>query len=223
MFAFIFLAQRVLFVALLLVFSPVAAFTFTTTNILTTSLSPVAKIQRSDGTQQLAITANLRTQSMKSTTIRSRRNSFITSSASHDDNDNPDPDPQPIDKFRNLMGSLYGVAGIAHAADCYLGQSQLLVAAGSPAYQNLPSEGQALVAIWCAAGPISYIASRVGDTTADIGLIFYGVVEVVGALVLSKYLATVGSPVAEIDAVMNAVLVQVIVLASWIYSRKKAV
>lgn len=222
MFAFIFLAQRVLFVALLLVFSPVAAFTFTTTNILTTSLSPVAKIQRSDGTQQLAITANLRTQSMKSTTIRSRRNSVITSSASNDDNDNPDPDPQPIDKFRNLMGSLYGVAGIAHAADCYLGQSQLLVAAGSPAYQNLPSEGQALVAIWCAAGPISYIASRVGDTTADIGLIFYGVVEVVGALVLSKYLATVGSPVAEIDAVMNAVLVQVIVLASWIYSRMKA-
>ena len=222
MFSFIFLAQRVLFVALLLVFLPVTA--FTTTTILTTSLSPIAKIQRSDGTQQLSITANyLRTQSMKSTIIRSRRNSFITSSASHDDNDNPDPDPQPIDKFRNLMGSLYGVAGIAHAADCYLGQSQLLVAAGSPAYQNLPSEGQALVAIWCAAGPISYIASRVGDTTADIGLIFYGVVEVVGALVLSKYLATVGSPVAEIDAVMNAVLVQVIVLASWIYSRKKAV
>lgn len=66
-----------------------------------------------------------------------------------------DTEAQPIDKFRNLMGSLYGVAGLAHAADCYLGPSTLLVASGSPPYPDLPAEGQALVALWCAAGPIA--------------------------------------------------------------------
>ena len=122
------------------------------------------------------------------------------------------------------MGSLYSVIGLAHAADCYIGQKNLLVAAGSTPYQDLPSVGQALVEIWCAAGPISCIASCVGGGAADIDLLFYGAVEVVGAAILSKFLVDLGSSgssTAGIDALMNAVLVQGIVLASLFYSRNK--
>ena len=103
-----------------------------------------------------------------------------------------DNESQPIDKFRNLMGSLYGVAGLAHAADCYLGPSTLLVASGSPPYPDLPAEGQALVALWCAAGPIALVASRLGALAADAGLLFYGAVEVFGAAQISTSLATSG-------------------------------
>ena len=90
--------------------------------------------------------------------------------------DNQSEAQLPIDKFRSLMGNLYGVAGLAHAADCYLGDSQLLVAAGSPTAQDLPLAGQALVALWCAAGPIAFGASKIGGVAADVGLLFYGAV-----------------------------------------------
>lgn len=133
-----------------------------------------------------------------------------------------DTEAQPIDKFRNLMGSLYGVAGLAHAADCYLGPSTLLVASGSPPYPDLPAEGQALVALWCAAGPIALVASRLGALAADAGLLFYGAVEVFGAAQISTSLATSGGGGSvDVDALMNAVLVQGIVFASWLYSQAK--
>ena len=45
--------------------------------------------------------------------------------------------PVPLDQFRNLMGWAYGGAGIAHAADCYGGSSQLLITAGSPPFTDL--------------------------------------------------------------------------------------
>lgn len=127
----------------------------------------------------------------------------------------------PIDKFRSLMGNLYGVAGLAHAADCYLGDSQLLVAAGSPPTQALPMAGQALVALWCVAGPIAFGASKVGGVAADIGLLFYGAVEVAAAAILESQMPNLGSAAADIDPLTNAVVVQGIVLASWLYSKNK--
>ena len=149
-------------------------------------------------------------------------------SSSNDSNsaNNDDPnEPHPIDQFRDLMGTLYGVAGVAHAADCYIGQSQLLVSAGSPPFSDLPPAGQALVALWCVAGPVAYATSRVGGRIADLGLIVYGIVEVGGAAVIARYLSTTledsGTAGADIDALMNAVLVQGVVFASWIYSRNK--
>ena len=142
-------------------------------------------------------------------------------SLSSEDGDNQDGAELPIDKFRFLMGNLYGVAGLAHAADCYFGDSQLLAAAGSPPVQDLPMAGQSLVALWCAAGPIAFGASRVGGVAADIGLLFYGAVEVAGAAILESELSNLGGAAAEIDPLTNSVAVQGIVLASWLYSKNK--
>ena len=130
-------------------------------------------------------------------------------------------DLPPIDKFRTLMGNLYGAAGLAHAADCYLGDSQLLVAAGAPPVQELSTAGQGLVALWCAAGPIALAASKVGGVAADVGLIFYGLVEVAGAAILEGQLANLGGATVEIDPLTNAIVVQGVVVASWLYSKKK--
>ena len=135
--------------------------------------------------------------------------------------DNQSEAQLPIDKFRSLMGSLYGVAGLAHAADCYLGDSQLLVAAGSPTAQDLPMTGQSLVALWCAAGPIAFGASKAGGVAADLGLLFYGAVEVAGAAILESELPNLGGTAADIGPLINAVVVQGIVLASWLYSKNK--
>jgi hypothetical protein len=113
----------------------------------------------------------------------------------------------PLDRFRSLMGTLYGIAGIAHAADCLAGPSALLTAAGAPPFEELPPPAQALACAWCLAGPVAYAASRRGGRAADAGLVAYGVVEVLGA--------------AFTDALPNALAVQGVVAASWIYSSSK--
>ena len=119
----------------------------------------------------------------------------------------------PLDRFRSLMGTLYGVAGIAHAADCLAGPSALLTAAGAPPFQDLPPPAQALAVIWCAAGPLAYLTSRRGGRAADAGLVAYGVVEVLGAALISANVEA-----AELAALPNALAVQGVVAASWIYS-----
>ena len=119
----------------------------------------------------------------------------------------------PLDRFRTLMGTLYGVAGIAHAADCLAGPSALLTAAGAPPFRELSPPAQALAVIWCAAGPLAYLTSRRGGRAADAGLVAYGVVEVLGAALIS---ANVDA--AELAALPNALAVQGVVAASWIYS-----
>ena len=124
---------------------------------------------------------------------------------------------EDLNKFRSLMGTLYGFAGVAHAIDCFFGPSQLLVSSGFPTFQELPMEGQALAAIWCLAGPLSFILSKQGQVRgdgklADIGLILYGAIEVGGAAF---------SP--DASTVVNAFVVQAIVFAAWIYSSQKEV
>jgi len=122
-------------------------------------------------------------------------------------------DSAPLDRFRTLMGTLYGVAGIAHAADCLAGPSALLTAAGAPPFRELSPPAQALAVIWCAAGPLAYLTSRRGGRAADAGLVAYGVVEVLGAA-----LASTNVDAAELAALPNALAVQGVVAASWIYS-----
>ena len=119
----------------------------------------------------------------------------------------------PLDRFRTLMGTCYGVAGLAHAADLLIGPSALLTAAGAPPFRDLPPPAQALAGMWCLAGPVAYVASRRGGRVADAGLVAYGVVEVLGAALIS---ANVDA--AELAALPNAVAVQGVVAASWIYS-----
>ena len=118
----------------------------------------------------------------------------------------------PLDRFRSLMGTLYGIAGIAHAADL-AGPSALLTAAGAPPFEELPPPAQALAGMWCLAGPVAYAASRRGGRAADAGIVAYGVVEVLGAALIS---ANVDA--AELAALPNALAVQGVVAASWIYS-----
>jgi hypothetical protein len=117
-------------------------------------------------------------------------------------------DDTDLNKFRSLMGSLYGIAGLAHAADSFLGPSALIAASGSPPFADLPIEGKGLAALWCLAGPLAFALSQVGNGVADIGLIIYGLVEVFGAYFLP-----------DDSAFINAIAVQVVVFAAWQYSK----
>lgn len=126
-----------------------------------------------------------------------------------------------LDKFRNLMGGLYGVAGLAHLGDCVLGPSQLLTMAGAPVFEMLPLVGQTYAILWCLMGPLSFALSRFGAGYADIGLILYGLVEVGGAALIAANYDAVGGSSAIDDAFVNAILVQAVVAAAWFYSARK--
>jgi hypothetical protein len=122
--------------------------------------------------------------------------------------------PVALNKFRSIMGFLYGIAGIAHFADLLLGQSTLLTTAGAPVFSDLSSFGQIYAMFWCSSGPLAY-AMTLREKFADAGLIVYGLVEVMGAILLKCN----GFP-AEL-AIANAVLVQILVAGSWIYSSSR--
>jgi hypothetical protein len=128
-------------------------------------------------------------------------------------------DPTPLDSYRQLMGGLYGIAGIAHAVDLWLGDSTLFASAGIPAFADLPFPGQVYAAVWCAVGPLAFWLSRQTEKKeaatqsyrlADVGLVVYGMVEVLGAFLAGTN-----------EAFGNAVVVQAIVLAAWFYSAQK--
>lgn len=118
------------------------------------------------------------------------------------------------------MGTLYGLAGVLHFGDCVLGTSQLFANLGWPSFYELPTEGQLLTLFWCAMGPITYVLSLVG--LGDIGLVSYGLVEVSLATLANEQFAlpeeTANAAWGLDPPVANAVLVQAIILASWIYS-----
>jgi hypothetical protein len=117
-----------------------------------------------------------------------------------------------LDKFRAFMGVLYGLAGGLHFADCLLGSSAIFTNLGWPSFYQLPTEAQLLALLWCTMGPIAYALSLVG--LGDIGLLSYGLVEIfLTALANEQFVS-----VEEANPVANAVLVQSIILASWIYS-----
>jgi len=125
---------------------------------------------------------------------------------------------ESLNKFRQLMGFLYGFAGLAHFADLLVGGSQLITAAGAPTFENLPPAGQAFAFLWCLCGPFAYITSKLGGRYADVGLLAYGLVEVSGAMMISYTYPLVD---AGIPAVLSAAGVQVAVILSWLYTRFK--
>jgi hypothetical protein len=124
-------------------------------------------------------------------------------------------DPHPLDSFRKLMGTLYGIAGLAHLADLVVGNSMLLTSVlGLPAFDELSLGAQAYALLWCAAGPLAYAASRQSSRlVADGGLILYGVIEVLGAYLSTSNIIS--------EASVNAIGVQGIVLAAWLYTYQK--
>ena len=121
----------------------------------------------------------------------------------------------PLNDFRKLMGSLYGIAGIAHLLDCLAGPSALLVMAGSPPFYELPWQGQLLALWWCVTGPLAFGLSW--TRFADLGLLVYGATEVTCAAITA---ATSGG---DMDAFFNVILLQAIVAASWFYSSRRSV
>lgn len=127
-------------------------------------------------------------------------------------------DQNPLDSFRKLMGTLYGLAGMAHLVDILVGGSVLFQTAGIPVFSELDNTGKAFALLWCAAGPLSFWATQRPtqgslEWRQDASLIFYGLVEVVGVIL--------GHGTS--DAIANAVVVQAIVLAAWMYSSRKRV
>mmetsp|Transcript_5835 Transcript_5835/g.6781 ORF Transcript_5835/g.6781 Transcript_5835/m.6781 type:complete len:305 (-) Transcript_5835:235-1149(-) len=128
-------------------------------------------------------------------------------------------DPNPLNSFRTLMGQLYGIAGVAHLADILAGESVLFTSAGIPVYTDLPLVGQAYAWFWCAVGPLSYFATSIRkedpsnrpSLVADGSLVLYGLVEVIGVILAST----------NSEVLINAIAVQGIVSAAWIYSYKK--
>ena len=80
----------------------------------------------------------------------------------------------PLVKFQQLMGILYGIAGVAHFVDLVFGESQILKLSGCAPFGELPWSGQVLALIWCAAGPIAFVCSRIaGLENADIDWIWF--------------------------------------------------
>ena len=156
-------------------------------------------------------------------------------------------DTKPLNSYRTLMGNLYGIAGIAHLYDILFGGSQLFISAGVSPFENLSFNGQIYAILWCIMGPISYGLSKISTSInnnainnnnnddsnsiskipitinlADIGLILYGIVEVVGAALISSSTSTTTTiSSSSSDVLYNACIVQFIVFVAWIYSYQK--
>lgn len=121
----------------------------------------------------------------------------------------------PLVKFQQLMGILYGIAGVAHFVDLVFGDSQILKLSSYAPFGELTWSGQALALIWCAAGPIAFVSSRIAGLE-NAGLIGYGLMEVFCAALVSSTTTTI-----SMSPLWNALSVQTIVAVSYVYSSRK--
>ena len=121
-------------------------------------------------------------------------------------------EPKKLVEFRELMGTLYGFAGLAHAVDLLAGPSQLAMTAGAPAFANMDATQKALALGWCAMGPLAAVAGRVGagPKVAAAGLVAYGAYEVALAVACAAAFGAAGG-----DAVTGAVAVQAVVFGCY--------
>lgn len=125
----------------------------------------------------------------------------------------------PLVKFQQLMGVLYGVAGVAHFVDLCFGDSQILQLAGCPSFGALSVAGQVLALLWCAAGPVAFVTSRIVGLE-NVGLVGYGVMEVFCAAIVVASATTI-TDATGMNPLVNALGVQAIVAASYKYSSQK--
>jgi hypothetical protein len=122
----------------------------------------------------------------------------------------------PLVKFQQLMGILYGIAGVAHFVDLVFGDSQILKLSGCSPFGELPWSGQALALIWCAAGPIAFVSSRIAGLENAGSLIGYGLMEVFCAALVSSTTTMI-----SMSALWNALSIQTVVAVSYVYSSRK--
>ena len=120
-------------------------------------------------------------------------------------------EPKALVDFRGLMGTLYGLAGAAHAADLLAGPSRLATIAGAPVFTSMDGTQKALAIGWGVMGPLATVAARVGTpAVARFGLVAYGAYEVALAAACAAAFGAVGG-----DAVTSAVAVQAVVFGCY--------
>ena len=128
----------------------------------------------------------------------------------HKNNFGPVKTENNINKFRGIMCTAYSAAGILHLID-FAGPSNILLLAGAPRFEYLPPIAQGIAIVWSILGPLCYLARPRPDGSIDTrltdgALILYGGFEV--AVAFGAYIFFESH---KIDAVLNAVAVQLVV------------
>ena len=121
-------------------------------------------------------------------------------------------EPPRLVKYRDVLSSAYGFAGLAHFIDLVFLNSTLVVNAGAPAFWEMTGLEKTLALVWCAVGPLATAANfwakkKNAPSVAVAGLVAYGAFETALACSCAVWFGARGG-----DAATGAVAVQAVVL-----------
>ena len=124
-------------------------------------------------------------------------------------------EPPRLVKYRDVLSSAYGFAGLAHFIDLVFLNSTVAVYAGAPAFWEMTGLEKTAALVWCAAGPLATAANfwakkKNAPSVAVAGLVAYGAFETALACVCALLFGARGG-----DAATGAVAVQAVVLACY--------
>jgi ribosomal protein S18 acetylase RimI-like enzyme len=124
-------------------------------------------------------------------------------------------EPPKLVKYRDVVSSAYGFAGLAHFIDLVFLNSTVAVAAGAPAFWEMTGLEKTLALVWCAFGPLATAANflakkKNAPSVAVAGLVAYGAFETLLACSCALLFGARGG-----DAATGAVAVQAVVLACY--------
>lgn len=124
-------------------------------------------------------------------------------------------EPPRLVKYRDVLSSAYGFAGLAHLIDLVFLNSTLVVNAGAPAFWEMTGLEKTAALVWCAVGPLATAANfwakkKNAPSVAVAGLVAYGAFETALACVCALLFGARGG-----DAATGAVAVQAVVLACY--------
>jgi ribosomal protein S18 acetylase RimI-like enzyme len=124
-------------------------------------------------------------------------------------------EPPRLVKYRDVLSSAYGLAGLAHFIDLLFLNSTVAVYAGAPAFWEMTGLEKTAALVWCAAGPLATAANfwakkKNAPSVAVAGLVAYGAFETALACVCALLFGARGG-----DAATGAVAVQAVVLACY--------
>jgi ribosomal protein S18 acetylase RimI-like enzyme len=91
-------------------------------------------------------------------------------------------EPPRLVKYRDVLSSAYGFAGLAHFIDLVFLNSTVAVYAGAPAFWEMTGLEKTLALVWCAVGPLATAANfwakkKNAPSVAVAGLVAYGAFE----------------------------------------------
>lgn len=124
-------------------------------------------------------------------------------------------EPPRLAKYRRVVSSAYGFAGLVHFVDLVFGSSACAIAAGAPSFAEMTMEQKILALLWCALGPASTAcdaaARRKKNKKISVaGLVAYGAFETALACSCAVWFGARGG-----DAATGAVAVQAVVFACY--------